>query len=136
MKIGATLETQGETCKLGDMFLASLPRPLRLALYAVATAILLAMCLIPQQELPSAPMGDKIEHSIAWFVLTMTGLLLSHHRPRAIAAFAIAVGAVVELLQATMGFGRHGDWRDLMADTMGVVAALALYALIERLRRR
>ena len=135
MKIGATLETQGETCKLGDMFLASLPRPLRLALYAVATAILLAMCLVPQEDLPSAPMGDKIEHSVAWFVLTITGLLLSHHRPRAIAAFAIGLGAAVEVLQATMESGRHGDWRDLLADSLGVLAALALYALIERLRR-
>lgn len=118
------------------MFLASLPRPLRLVLYAVATAILLAMCLVPQQDLPTAHFGDKIEHSIAWFVLTMTGLLLSHHRPRAIAAFAIGVGVAVELLQATLGFGRHGDWRDLVADALGVVVALALYAVIQRLRRR
>ena len=118
------------------MFLDRLPRPLRLVLYAVATIILLAMCLVPQQDLPSAHMGDKIEHSIAWFVLTMTGLLLSHHRPRAIAAFALGVGVAVELLQATMGFGRHGDWRDLVADSLGVVVALALYAVIQRLRRR
>ena len=118
------------------MFLASLPRPLRLVLNAVATAILLAMCLVPQQDLPTAHFGDKIEHSIAWFVLTMTGLLLSHHRPRAIAAFAIGVGVAVELLQATLGFGRHGDWRDLVADALGVVVALALYAVIQRLRRR
>ncbi|WP_340644499.1 VanZ family protein [Phenylobacterium sp.] len=118
------------------MFLASLPRPLRLALYALATAILLAMCLVPQQDLPSAHMGDKIEHSIAWFVLTMTGLLLSHHRPLAIAAFAIGLGVAVELLQAIMGFGRHGDWRDLVADTLGVAVALVIYALVRRLRRR
>ena len=46
------------------MFLDRLPRPLRLALYGVATLILLAMCLVPQQDLPSAQMGDKIEHTI------------------------------------------------------------------------
>lgn len=118
------------------MFPASLPRPLRLVLYAVATAILMAMCLTPQADLPSAHMGDKIEHTIAWFVLTMTGLLLSHHRPRAIAAYALALGALIELLQATMGFGRNGDWRDLLADALGVAAALALYVLAQRLRRR
>jgi VanZ family protein len=118
------------------MFLDRLPRPYRLALYALATAILLWLCLSPQEDLPSAPMGDKIEHTIAWFVLTITGLLLSHHRPRAIAAFALGVGGAVELLQATMGFGRHGDWRDLVADALGVAVAMALYAVIERLRRR
>jgi len=35
-----------------------------------------------------------------------------------------------------MGFGRQGDWRDLLADTLGVLAALAIYALVQRLRRR
>ena len=42
----------------------------------------------------------------------------------------------VEILQATMGFGRDGDWRDLVADTLGVAVALAIYALVQRLRRR
>ncbi|MDO8377589.1 VanZ family protein [Phenylobacterium sp.] len=118
------------------MFLDRFPRPLRLALYAGATAVLLWLCLAPQQDLPSANVGDKIEHSIAWFVLTGTGLLLSHQRPRAIAAYAIGLGALVEVLQATLGFGRQGDWRDLLADTVGVLAALAIYALVRRLRRR
>lgn len=118
------------------MFLDRLPRPLRLTLYGVATLILLAMCLVPQQDLPSAPMGDKIEHTIAWFILTGTGLLLSHQRPLAIGAYAIGLGVLVEALQATMGFGRHGDWRDLVADSLGVAAALAVYVLVHRLRRR
>ena len=118
------------------MFLLRLPRPLRLALYGVATAILLAMCLMPQQDLPSAPMGDKIEHSIAWFILTGTGLLLSHRRPLAIGAYAIGLGVLVELLQASLGFGRHGDVRDLVADSLGVFAALGVYLLVRRAQRR
>ncbi|WP_421933485.1 VanZ family protein [Phenylobacterium sp.] len=118
------------------MFIDRLPRPIRLALYALASAILTAMCLVPQKELPSVGMGDKIEHSIAWFILTATGLLLSHRRPRAIAAYAVGLGALIELLQATMGFGRQGDWRDLVADSLGVAVALLAYALVQRLRRR
>ena len=112
-----------------------LPRPLRLTLYAGATAVLLWLCLAPTQQLPSAGVGDKIAHTVAWFVLTVLGLTLSHHRPRAIGAFALGLGAGVEILQATLGFGRQGDWRDLAADALGVVAALGLYALIQRLRR-
>jgi len=118
------------------MFLDRQPRPLRLVLYALATAILLWLCLSPSDELPKVSLWDKYEHSIAWFVLTATGLLLSHHRPRSIAAFAIGLGVAVEILQATMGFGRDGDWRDLVADTLGVAVALAIYALVQRLRRR
>lgn len=118
------------------MFLDRIPRRLRLILFAGATAILLWLCLAPQAELPSVNAGDKIEHAIAWFVLTGLGLTLSHQRPRAIAAYAIGLGALVEGLQATLGFGRQGDWRDLLADTVGVLAALAIYVLVRRLARR
>lgn len=103
-----------------------LPRPLRLALYALASAILLVLTLAPQDELPQAGLGDKWEHAVAWFVLTLTGLALAPRRPRAIALYALAFAGVVEVLQATMGLGRHGDWRDLAADALGVAAAFAV----------
>ena len=51
-------------------------------------------------------------------------------------AAVMGLGVLVEVLQATMGFGRHGDWRDLVADSLGVAAALAVYALVQRFRRR
>ena len=117
------------------MFPDRLPRPLRLTLYAAASAVLLWLCLAPTQTLPSANMGDKIEHTIAWLVLTSLGLGLSHQRPRAIAAYALGLGALIEVLQATLGFGRQGDWRDLLADAIGVALALAGYALIRRFAR-
>jgi VanZ family protein len=103
-----------------------LPRPLRLALYALASAILLWMTLAPQQDLPQAGLGDKWEHAIAWFVLASFGLALSPRRPLAIAAYCLGFAVAVELLQMTMGFGRHGDWRDLAADALGVAAAFAV----------
>nr|QQZ50652.1 hypothetical protein JKL49_04065 [Phenylobacterium glaciei] len=63
------------------MFLDRLPRPLRLALYAAATAFLLWLCLSPVDELPEITLWDKVEHAIAWFVLTAAGLLLSTAGP-------------------------------------------------------
>lgn len=110
-----------------------LPRPLRLALYALATAVLLYLCLAPQDALPEPGLGDKWEHAVAWFVLAFTGLALSPRRPVAIAAYSLGLAVLVELLQATMGFGRHGDWRDLAADALGVAAA---YVAAWPLRRR
>lgn len=111
---------------------ARLPRPLRLAAYAAATAILLYLCLAPTKDLPHETLWDKAEHAIAWFVLAATGLVLSPRRPRAIAAFAIGLGAAVEVLQATLPFGRDGDWRDLVADSVGVAAALVLWAILRQ----
>ena len=114
-----------------------LPRPLRLALYALATAILLFMCLAPSRDLPKVNLWDKEEHAIAWMVLTLTGLMLSPYRPRAIAAFAFGVGVFVELAQWAMGFGRDADWHDVAADSIGISAAfIGYFAILLLLRRR
>ncbi|HEV7384194.1 MAG TPA: hypothetical protein VGN89_04890 [Phenylobacterium sp.] len=105
-----------------------LPRPLRLALYALATAILLYLCLAPSRDLPKVNIWDKEEHAAAWMVLTLTGLFLSPWRPRAIATFAFGLGVFVELAQWAMGFGRDADWHDVAADCVGIVVAFVLYA--------
>jgi VanZ family protein len=112
-----------------------LPRPLRLALYALATAILLYLCLAPSRDLPKVNLWDKEEHAAAWMVLTLTGLFLSPWRPRAIATFAFGLGVFVELAQGAMGFGRDADWHDLAADCVGIVVAFILYAPVFFLAR-
>jgi len=112
------------------MFPANLPRPIRILLYAVAVAILLYLCLAPSDELPKVSLWDKQEHAVSWLVLTATGLLLSPHRPRAIATFAFFLGAFVEVAQHSMPFGRDGDWHDLAADSLGIVTAFVLYGLV------
>jgi VanZ family protein len=108
---------------------------LRLSVYTAAVAVLLWLCLAPTDMLPQPEnLGDKAEHAIAWFVLTALGLVLSPRRWRAIGAFAFGLGLAIELLQASLGFGRHGDWRDLVADATGVLVALAIYAVVTRRR--
>lgn len=78
---------------------------------------------------------DKAEHSLAYLVLTGMGLVLFPRHPRLLAAYAMAVGGGVEVLQAVMGFGRQGDWRDILANAIGIAAAYSLAALA-RLRPR
>lgn len=104
-----------------------LPRPLRLALYALATATLLYLCLAPSRDLPKVNLWDKEEHAVAWLVLTATGLALSPWRPRAIGLYAFGVGVFVEVAQWAMGFGRDADWHDVAADCVGIVVAFVLY---------
>ncbi len=111
---------------------ARLPRPLRLALYGLATAVLLYLCLAPREELPQEGLSDKPEHAIAWFVLTFAGYLLAPKRAGAIPTYALALGALVEILQANMGLGRNGDLRDLGADAVGILAAVAVYWPVRR----
>ena len=78
------------------------PRPLRLGLYVLATVILLVLCLLPTQDLPDTGTGDRFEHTAAWFVLTITGYLLAPRRRLAIPAFALAYGALIEVLQGSL----------------------------------
>jgi len=117
------------------MLPSRLPRPVRLGLYGLASAILLLLCLLPQDRLPEGAPSDKVEHAVAWFVLTLTGHLLAPRRAWAIPAYALVFGVFVELMQAYAVQGRHGDWRDVVVDAAGVTAAtLAFHTLPQRLR--
>ncbi|HVI31815.1 VanZ family protein [Phenylobacterium sp.] len=110
-----------------------LARPVRIGLYALAVAVLLWLCLAPSETLPQPEgLSDKWEHAIAWFVLTASGLVLAPRRWRAIIAFGLLLGAAVEVLQATLPSGRHGDWRDLLADGLGVALAVAMWLPLRR----
>jgi VanZ family protein len=114
--------------------LSHLPRRLRLGLYSVAVGILGYMTLAPTKDVPGAELvWDKAEHSLAWAVLTGSGLLLSTRRRWAIGVFAVGFGASVELLQTVLPLGRDGEWQDLFADSVGVVLAYAVWGLARRL---
>lgn len=118
------------------MFLSHLPRPLRLALYALATGVVLYMCLAPTDDVPGAGLvWDKAEHALTWAILTAAGLVLAPRRPRSIFLFALSLGAGIEILQSIMGFGRDGDWRDLVADSLGVAVVMLVWLALRRLRR-
>ena len=112
-----------------------LPRHVRLGLYAVATAILLVLCVLPTADLPDPGTGDRFEHMAAWFVLTATGYLLAPNRALAIPAYALTFGAFVEVLQGLTPTGRHSDPLDFAADAVGVALAVAGYVAARRMAR-
>jgi VanZ family protein len=113
-----------------------LPRPVRLALYALACAILLVLCVLPQQDLPDPGTGDRFEHTASWFVLTVTGYALAPNRVWAIPLFALAYGVFIEILQGVTPTGRHSDPLDFAADTLGVGLGVLLFLAVGRLARR
>lgn len=106
------------------------PRRIRLGLYALATAILFLMCVLPTKDLPDPGTGDRFEHSTAWFVLTFTGYVLAPRRTLAIPIFALAYGVFIELVQGQVG--RDADVMDVAADAVGVAIAVALFLAVRR----
>jgi hypothetical protein len=115
------------------MFLSRLPRPVRIGLYALASSVVLYICLAPTPDVPAAGLlWDKAEHAITWGILTGSGFLLSPRRPRTIVVYSLALGMGIELLQASMDLGRRGDWRDFAADSLGVGLALLAWLPLRR----
>jgi VanZ family protein len=110
-----------------------LPQRLKLAAYGAAVAVLLYLTLAPGDTLPGPTIWDKAEHGLAWFVLTAVGLAFWPARSLWIASFAFLVGALVEMLQTGLPFGRNGELRDLLGDSVGIAAGLILWAMLRRL---
>lgn len=111
-----------------------LPLKARLALYALAVAVLLYLTLAPAEDLPEVNLWDKAEHAIAWLVLAGLGLVLFPKRALTIGLFALGVGILVEILQGMPMIGRDADARDVLADSVGIAAAFAVFALARKRR--
>jgi VanZ family protein len=71
--------------------------------------------------------SDKIVHFLGYFALAMwfAGVTRVRRYP-VVGALLIALGGVIEILQGVMGNGRDAEWLDLLADALGVIAALGL----------
>jgi VanZ family protein len=118
------------------MFPANLPRPLRLGLYGLVTGVVLYICLAPSADVPGSNLiWDKAAHSLTWAILTGVGLVLAPQRPRAIPLFTLALGAAIEMAQAAMPYGRQGDWRDFLADSLGVALVMLVAVTFQPLLR-
>ena len=104
-------------------------------MFAAAVLVILYMTLAPNEDVPgSSLVWDKAAHSIAFGLLTVIGLLMSTHRRWLVALGVLALGIAIEIAQTLMPFGRNGDWRDALADAIGVVLGLGLWAIARRFK--
>jgi VanZ family protein len=98
---------------------------------ALAVAVAVVVCLVPTQELPRAfDINDKLNHVFGHTLLAVyfAGLVA---RPAwwKVFVFLLVLGVGIEFAQHYMHMGRHGDVRDVIANSLG--AALGL--LVARL---
>lgn len=110
-------------------------RLFRLAFYGAVLAFTV-LALIPSNEVPKAlAFWDKAQHALAFAVLMASGVLAYPARVGWLTLAMVAYGGLIEVAQSTLTTTRVGDIWDWIADTVGVLLVVGLFAVWARLKR-
>ena len=105
------------------------------------TVVILVLTLTPAADMPNTPAWkllsfDTAAHAGVFAVLAALAYPWVQTwavRPRILVLLgAVALGALIEVLQYAMHLGRHAEWSDLLSDSIGVVLALLLIGVGRR----
>lgn len=98
-----------------------------MGLWMLAIAIVVAGSLLPGKNLPAVPLNDKMEHFLAYAVLSASAVQLFARRLSwaVVAVLLVLMGIGLEFLQAKMALGRMLERADALANTIGVLLGLA-----------
>ncbi|HLS83529.1 MAG TPA: hypothetical protein VK016_02595 [Arenimonas sp.] len=111
------------------MNLRAFHRPrLWLGLWLLGWVLCIALSLLPLPPLAAAPGADKLGHVLSYFLLAAWAAML-FRGPRALLLAGLSLlllGAGLEVAQALLTRVRLGEWLDLGANALGIVAGLAL----------
>lgn len=106
-------------------------------MFWLLTLFTLTMAFLPKP--PSVPLdayGDKVEHMVAFAVLTAVALVgWPQSRRWRIIVLLSALGAMIEVVQAIPALHRDSDWRDWVADTLAIIAAAVVVSPIVHVLR-
>lgn len=87
------------------------------------------LALLPSEML-TAPVfnwWDKAQHALAFVVLTLMGFVAFPTQWMRVALWLMLYGVGLELAQLAVGW-RFAEWQDVVADSVGVMLAVALRA--------
>ena len=99
-----------------------------LGAWLLLVGIVIALSLIPPPPLPPLPSGtDKLEHVFAYLVLAAGAVqVFAERKIQVLSGVAlIALGALLEVAQASLTVTRMMDVHDAAANALGVLAGLA-----------
>lgn len=111
-----------------------LDNSLVVAIVITITIICLSLLKIPNTGIKVNNI-DKAYHSIAYFVLTLTWLLSFYRKPKKkyiIVISCIIFGIIIEVLQSTLTVYRTGDYKDVIANSLGVLLALLIFNIFSK----
>jgi VanZ like family len=103
--------------------------------FAVAVVVSLAVLFAPPSDVPDSPPGvDKVVHLLLFLLLAVTGRWAGVGRAvLAVALVLYAAGS--EVVQGLDAVGRSASVSDWLADVVGVLAGLAVWAVLAGRRR-
>ncbi|WP_237587349.1 VanZ family protein [Polaribacter sargassicola] len=88
---------------------------------------------MPKTEVISFGNSDKVYHLIAYFSLSISWLF-SFYKKKSIKLLIIIscviYGIIIEVLQSILTEYRTGDYKDILANTLGIVLGLLIFNLI------
>jgi VanZ family protein len=110
-------------------------------------AFVLLSTLTPAQSMPVTPHWellsfDTAAHAFVFWVQAVLAVFsarrqhwfpgLRQHAFTVVLLGTVFMGAFIEVLQMRMDLGRHGEWSDLLSDSLGAVLGLLLMWFIRR----
>lgn len=95
--------------------------------WVLAVACVVVGSLLPSQDLPSVRVDDKLQHFVAYAVLSAGAVQLFVRRLSwgFVCVLLVLMGIGLEYLQAQMALGRMLDRNDALANAIGVLIGLA-----------
>ena len=104
-------------------------------LFWLAIAFAFVMAVLPHPpEMPMSP-TDKVQHIVAFAVLTVLGFA-AYRAPLNLFCGLAAFGALIEAVQAIPALHRSSDLVDWMADVAAVAITLGITLTLRRLGLR
>jgi VanZ family protein len=106
--------------------------------FGLGALLIIYLSLIPADELPNLGLWDKLEHALAYGLVTVIGGIGWAGRGRAwtlLASGLVALGVVLEILQSFVP-GRFTDPGDALANLIGTLFGLAVIAAVGRVGGR
>ena len=120
----------GHPVRRAAAVVSRLPLALRWALIGASLCLVFWLSLSPSEDLPTVTLSDKVQHAVAFLLLTLAyGLMFPRRRIAVILGVAL-LGVSIEVLQAVMPFNRQAEFADLIADAVGAAAGLMMLRLL------
>lgn len=105
-----------------------------IAILVTISIAILSLAKIGKQTVINISHLDKIEHAIAYLVLTVLWLLSFKKKQYQLLVIVCAIiyGVLMEFLQANLTTYRYFDYLDMLANTFGVLLGFLIFKMIQK----